>query len=105
VEYWEEPERMKALGLEVQGHSKAKVYRGQGCEQCGFTGYESRKGIFELMEPDDEIRKMIVANESSNIIANYARHHGMKTLREDGVEKILEGTTTLDEVLRVTQDI
>jgi len=105
VEYWEEPERMKALGLEVQGYSKAKVYRGQGCEQCGFTGYESRKGIFELMEPDDEIRKMIVANESSNIIANYARHHGMKTLREDGVEKILEGTTTLDEVLRVTQDI
>ena len=105
VEYWEEPERMKALGLEVQGHSKAKVYRGQGCEQCGFTGYESRKGIFELMEPDDEIRKMIVANESSNIIANYARHHGMKTLREDGVEKILEGTTTLDVVLRVTQDI
>jgi type II secretory ATPase GspE/PulE/Tfp pilus assembly ATPase PilB-like protein len=57
------------------------------------------------MEPNDEIRKMIVANESSNIIANYARHHGMKTLREDGVEKILEGTTTLDEVLRVTQDI
>jgi general secretion pathway protein E len=105
VEYWEEPERMKALGLEVQGHTKAKVYRGQGCEQCGFTGYESRKGIFELMEPDDEIRKMIVANESSNIIANYARQHGMKTLREDGVEKILEGTTTLDEVLRVTQDI
>jgi general secretion pathway protein E len=105
TEYWEEPERMKALGLEVQGHTKAKVYRGQGCEQCGFTGYESRKGIFELMEPDDEIRKMIVANESSNIIANYARQHGMKTLREDGVEKILEGTTTLDEVLRVTQDI
>ena len=105
VEYWEEPERLKALGLEVQGHSKAKVYRGQGCEQCGFTGYESRKGIFELMEPDDEIRKMIVANESSNIIANYAHKQGMRTLREDGVEKVLEGTTTLDEVLRVTQDI
>ncbi len=57
------------------------------------------------MEPDDDIRKMIVANESSNIIANYARKQGMKTLREDGVEKILEGTTTVDEVLRVTQDI
>ena len=105
VEYWEEPERLKPLGLDWQGDSKAKVYRGQGCEQCGFTGYESRKGIFELMEPDDEIRKMIVANESSNIIANYAHKQGMRTLREDGVEKVLEGTTTLDEVLRVTQDI
>ena len=105
VEYWEEPERLKALGLDVQGDSRAKVYRGQGCEQCGFTGYESRKGIFEMMEPDDEIRKMIVANESSNIIANYARKQGMRTLREDGVEKVMEGTTTLNEVLRVTQDI
>ena len=105
VEYWEETEKLKALGFAVQGDTKTKVYRGQGCEQCGFTGYESRKGIFEMMEPDDEIRKMIVANESSNIIANYARKQGMRTLREDGVEKVLEGTTTLDEVLRVTQDI
>jgi len=105
VEYWEEPERLKALGLDVRGDSREKVYRGQGCEHCGFTGYESRKGIFELMEPDDEIRKMIVANESSNIIASYARQKGMKTLREDGVEKVFEGVTTVDEVLRVTQDI
>ncbi len=105
VEYWEEAERLKALGLEVRGSSRAKVYRGKGCEQCGLTGYESRKGIFELMEPDDEIRRMIVANESANIIANYARQKGMTTLREDGVEKVLEGVTTVDEVLRVTQDI
>jgi general secretion pathway protein E len=104
VEYREEAERLRALGLDLKGESRV-VYRGQGCEQCGFTGYESRKGIFELMEPDDDIRKMIVANESSNIIASYARNHGMKTLREDGVEKVLEGTTTVDEVLRVTQDI
>ena len=95
----------ESSGTGGAGSLKGQVYRGQGCEQCGFTGYESRKGIFELMEPDDEIRKMIVANESSNIIANYARNHGMKTLREDGVEKVLEGTTTVDEVLRVTQDI
>jgi len=48
---------------------------------------------------------MIVANETSNIIASYARSKGMRTLREDGVEKVLEGTTTVDEVLRVTQDV
>ena len=105
VQYLEEPQRLKALGLDVRVDSREKVYRGQGCEHCGSTGYESRKGIFELMEPDDEIRKMIVANESSNIIASYARQKGMKTLREDGVEKVFEGVTTVDEVLRVTQDI
>ena len=57
------------------------------------------------MEPDDTIRKMVVSNESSNVIAQYARSKGMKTLREDGFEKVLTGVTTLDEVLRVTQDV
>jgi general secretion pathway protein E len=105
VEYQEDIERLKALGVDTTGPSKVTVYRGEGCEACGHTGYESRKGIFELMEPDDEIRRMIVANESSNILADYARRHGMKTLREDGVEKVLSGVTTLDELLRVTQDV
>jgi general secretion pathway protein E len=105
VDYEEDSERLKALGVETNGSSRVTVYRGQGCEACGNTGYESRKGIFELMEPDDEIRRMIVANESSNIIARYACSQGMKTLREDGLEKVLNGVTTLDEVLRVTQDV
>jgi general secretion pathway protein E len=105
VEYQEDIDRLKGLGVEAAGPSKVTVYRGQGCEACGYTGYESRKGIFELMEPDDEIRRMIVANESSNIIAHYARKQGMKTLREDGVEKVLTGVTTLEELLRVTQEV
>lgn len=105
VEYFEEAQKLKALGLELKGSGRVRVFRGAGCESCGHTGYESRKGIFELMEPDDEIRKMIVANETSNIIASYARSRGMKTLREDGVEKVLEGVTTVDEVLRVTQEV
>src|SRR6185436_4804987 len=96
VEYQEDIDRLKALGVEAAGPSKVIVYRGEGCDACGNTGYESRKGIFELMEPDDEIRRMVVANESSNIIAHYARKQGMKTLREDGVEKVLTGVTTLD---------
>jgi general secretion pathway protein E len=105
MEYEEDIDRLKALGVESAGPSRVTVYRGRGCEACGYTGYESRKGIFELMEPDDEIRRMIVANESSNIIAHYARKQGMKTLREDGVEKVLTGVTTLEELLRVTQDV
>src|SRR5262245_13691851 len=104
-DYLEDIERLKALGVETNGSSKITVYRGRGCESCGHTGYESRKGIFELMEPDDEIRRMIVGNETSNIIASHARKQGMKTLREDGLEKVLAGVTTLDEVLRVTQDV
>ena len=103
--YQEDTERLKALGVEHDGTTKVTLHRGVGCEVCGHTGYESRKGIFELMLPDDEIRRMIVANESSNIIASYARKNGMKTLREDGLEKVLSGVTTLDEVLRVTQDV
>jgi general secretion pathway protein E len=105
IEYLEEAKKLKALELEVKDSGQVAVFRGAGCESCGQTGYESRKGIFELMEPDDVIRKMIVANETSNVIASYARSQGMKTLREDGVEKVLEGTTTVDEVLRVTQDV
>ncbi|MFN8005691.1 MAG: type II secretion system ATPase GspE [Terriglobia bacterium] len=85
--YTAEPDALKALGFEVATSTQVTLYRGEGCESCGFTGYEFRKGIFELMIPDDEIRRMIVANEPSNVIANYARSRGMKTLREDGVQK------------------
>ncbi len=105
TEYLEDTEKLLALGVPVNGAFKVKVFKGEGCEACGFTGYESRKGIFELMEPDDEIRRMIVANETSNVIAQYASSRGMKTLREDGFEKVLAGVTSLDEVLRVTQDV
>ena len=105
TEYLEDAEKLQALGFSLAGTKTIKLYRGEGCEACGLTGYESRKGLFELMEPDDEIRRMVVANETSNVIAQYAQSRGMKTLREDGFEKVLAGTTTLEEVLRVTQDV
>jgi len=105
TEYETDVEHVQALGFVVNGSKAVKLYKGEGCESCGFTGYESRKGIFELMEPDDEIRRMVVSNESSNVIAQYARSRGMKTLKEDGLEKVWSGVTTLDEVLRVTQDV
>ena len=98
-------EHLKSLGIVLNGDPSITLYQGKGCEACGFTGYETRKGIFELMEIDDEIRRMVVTNQSANTIAQYARKQGMKTLREDGFDKVLTGTTTLDEVLRVTQDV
>jgi general secretion pathway protein E len=105
TDYLEDSQKLQALGFSLNGAKTIKLYRGKGCEACGSTGYESRKGIFELMEPDDEIRRMVVANGTSNVIAQYARGRGMKTLREDGFEKVLAGVTTLEEVLRVTQEV
>ena len=97
-------DRLNSLGFPLNG-GQVTLYRGEGCEACGFTGYENRKGIFELMQPDEEIRRMIVAKEASNVIGHYARQQGMRTLREDGFEKVRSGLTTLEELVRVTQEV
>ncbi len=80
------------------------TWRGLGCEHCFGTGYSGRVGIFELMEMNDEIRKLIMRNADATEIAAAARRHGMRTLREDGWEKVRAGVTTAQEVLRVTQE-
>ncbi|KPK43732.1 MAG: type II secretion system protein GspE [Nitrospira bacterium SM23_35] len=79
------------------------LYRGIGCEHCKNKGYMGRTGIFELLVIDNEIRPMITDKIDSQSIKNYAISRGMKTLRMDGLEKVLQGITTLEEVLRVTQ--
>ena len=103
--YAGDADRLRSLGFPLNGGGDVTLYRGEGCETCGFTGYENRKGIFELMRPDEEIRRMIVAKEASNIIGRYARQQGMRTLREDGFEKVMTGLTTLEELVRVTQEV
>lgn len=79
------------------------LYRGKGCERCKGKGYLGRTGIFELLDIDNDIRQMITERVDSQRLKNYAISKGMKTLREDGLEKVLRGITTLEEVLRVTQ--
>ncbi len=81
-----------------------KFYRGKGCDECMNTGYKGRLGIFELVLPNDEIRALAVAKASSNEIRKAAIKNGMKTMQEDGIEKVKAGITTLEEVLRVTQE-
>jgi general secretion pathway protein E len=81
-----------------------ETWRGAGCEACFETGYTGRLGIFELMELDDEIRKMIMRNADAVDLTTAARRNGMRNLREDGWLKVKLGTTTADEVLRVTQE-
>ncbi|MDI6731574.1 MAG: ATPase, T2SS/T4P/T4SS family [Candidatus Margulisbacteria bacterium] len=77
--------------------------RGKGCKACKETGYRGRIGIFELLLPDENIRKMVTDKASADEISRYAVEHGMKTLYDDGIEKVKAGVTTLDEVLRVTE--
>ncbi len=80
------------------------TYEGKGCERCTNTGYRGRKGLYELMIIDNDIRKLIVENATAHLIRDSARKKGMKILREDGWEKVLSGVTTPEEVLRVTLD-
>jgi type II secretory ATPase GspE/PulE/Tfp pilus assembly ATPase PilB-like protein len=81
-----------------------ETWRGAGCERCFGSGYIGRVGIFELMELHDDLRKLIMSNGDSVAITNSARRHGMRNLREDGWLKVREGLTTVDEVMRVTQE-
>lgn len=88
---------------DISGDYSPSLYRGKGCEKCKGKGYIGRTGIFELLAVDDEIRRMITARADSQSIKGAAIMAGMKTLRIDGFEKVIKGTTTVEEVLRVTQ--
>jgi general secretion pathway protein E len=81
-----------------------QTFRGAGCERCFGSGFTGRVGIFELMELNDELRQMIMANADASRLNAAARRHGMHTLREDGWLKVKQGVTTADEVMRVTQE-
>jgi len=80
------------------------VWRGAGCERCFGSGYTGRVGIFEMMEMNDELRKLIMRNEDAAELTQAARRNGMRNLREDGWWKVSQGVTTPDEVMRVTQE-
>jgi general secretion pathway protein E len=81
------------------------LYRGKGCDQCASTGYYGRFGIFELLVVNDDIQRLILKGSDANQLRQMARQNGMRTLLEDGVEKIKAGVTTISEVLRVTQEV
>ena len=93
----------KELADELGVKMNFQTYKGKGCEICDHTGYKGRTGIFELLLVNDEIRRLIVEKKGSDVIAQKAIELGMKTLRDDGWEKVKAGITTVDEVIRVTQ--
>ncbi|MDF7800543.1 GspE/PulE family protein [Pontiellaceae bacterium B1224] len=84
--------------------SEGPIYEAVGCDECRGNGYKGRTGIFEILQITDEIRPLIIAHASAAAIKQQSLEHGMKTLREDGWDKVLAGVTTIDEILRVTED-
>jgi len=80
-------------------------YKAGECAHCGHTGFLGRVGIFEFMEMDEGIRRAIVARADASTLRVAARERGMRSLREDGWLKVASGQTTLEEVLRVTQEV
>jgi len=82
---------------------KLMLYRGKGCDKCGKTGYLGRTGIFEVMAASDRINKMIIERRSEDEMTKVAVEEGMITLLQDGFLKVLEGQTTIEDVMRVTQ--
>jgi len=93
---------LRALRIERGQLSDAEVMRPVGCELCRQIGYKGRMGIFEIFVIDDEVRQMINRRTSTFILRHKARELGMRTLREDGVRKVLAGLTSADEVISIT---
>jgi len=95
----------EALVLEVDKHDYALIRRGSGCERCGGTGYRGRVGLYELLMLSDEIRHLITSGADANAIRKQAVSEGMLTLRQDALDKLRQGVTTPEEVVRVTRAI
>ncbi len=93
---------MRALGLTTDMVKNATLMKGLGCNNCNNTGNRGRFGVFEIFVIDDEARKLIYDRAPTSVLRTRAREMGMRTLREDGVRKILAGMTTPEEVIRST---
>ena len=93
---------LRALRIEPGQLREAQVMKPVGCEQCRQTGYKGRMGIFEIFIIDDEVRHMINKRSSTLMLRQRARELGMRTLREDGVRKVLAGLTSAQDVISIT---
>ncbi len=99
-EYKPDPENIRRLGLDPA----ALFVRGKGCEHCSNTGFRGRMGVYEVLEMTSELRRMILAGKNASEIQQTAINSGMLTLRQDASDKVLEGKTTIEEVVRVTAE-
>ncbi len=98
-----DPRILRVLGFRPEEIKSRTFYRGRGCNACGGTGYKGRQGIFELMEMTSAVRELAFNRAPLNEIRKAARAAGMRSLLEDGRTKIINGITTPDELVRITQ--
>lgn len=94
--------QLRALHLDVSRTTDASIFGPTGCEKCRGNGYRGRMGIFELFNIDDEVRSLINTEQTTSQLRRRARELGMRTLREDGIRKILAGVTSAEEVVHAT---
>jgi len=94
---------LRKIGFPEADIETAKIWRGAGCENCRQQGYQGRKGIYELLIVTEALRPLIMNRANASTIAQRAIENGMRTLRVDGWNKVKAGTTTIEEVLSVTQ--
>ena len=90
------------LGLTEREVAGREFYFGTGCAQCNNTGYKGRKGIYEYLAISDPIRELVNQRKPTLTLRNKAVEMGMRTLREDGIRNVLDGYTTVEEVLKYT---
>jgi type IV pilus assembly protein PilB len=95
-------DQLVPLGHVSQGRGKLTFYKGRGCQTCSFTGMKGRVAIYEVMPISEELRDLILKDAPTAELRALAQQQGMKTLRQAGLQKVLEGTTTPAEILRVT---
>ena len=94
-------EALRRLGLDPAQHTRLSLHRARGCDHCHGTGYRGRIGVFELLVMNDRLRAAVLGGASADQIREAAQEKGMRLMWQDGVQKVLEGVTTVEELLRV----
>ncbi len=102
-EYTPTEEELEIYNLKDWRGAGKTLKRGKGCPACEYTGYRGRTGIFEILEMTPKISQLITQKVSSDVLMLEAQKEGMRTMREDGLNKVLDGITTIEEVFRVTE--
>ncbi|MEA3369552.1 MAG: ATPase, T2SS/T4P/T4SS family [Candidatus Ratteibacteria bacterium] len=97
------PEELSLLGVSLEKSKELTLYRPKGCSLCRNIGYRGRTAIFEILRLNDEIRESIVNRATTEEIRRKARKEGMRSLKQDGLQKVFQGITSLEEILRETQ--
>jgi type IV pilus assembly protein PilB len=100
--YEADEETLIPYGHVPQGRGRVAFFKGKGCNTCSFTGMKGRVAVYEVMPASQEIRDLVLRNATAAEIREVAQAQGMKTLRQNALQKVIDGVTTLEEVLRVT---